>query len=419
MAEATMDAYVRAAPPGRMEPTLEPLAAAPQHELRHGAKDESHEPHAPDAPLPFAFTGTGSEYFRIWVVNLLLTILTLGVYSAWAKVRRLQYFYRNTRVAGSIFDYHGNPKAILKGRILALALVAAYKISFDVSKPVALAVVLILAAVMPWLLARAFRFKMANSSYRGLRFHFRGTVGQAYRMLILFPVVLAFIGVFVWSLATSFGRNPGVGTLLIVGLLPLVALGATVPLAHYLLKRYQHDNTDFGQTPFFFHARPVDFFKIYAKAVGFFFLGSVPAAVFAYLTIDLYKILLDTIFGWLFQILYGLMSAYAFYLFVRTYLESRIQNLVWNHTELGGHRFESKVSARKLLWIHAGNLMLITLTLGLYKPFAVVRLARYRIESMALVPAGSLEDFLADQSADHAGAVGQEAGDLFDIDIAL
>lgn len=413
MAEATMDAHARTASQLRTELTLEPLAATQQHDARHGTEE------VPDEPLCFTFTGTGSEYFRIWVVNLLLTILTLGVYSAWAKVRRLQYFYRNTRVAGSIFDYHGTPKAILKGRILALALVGAYKISFDVAKPFALAVVLILAAIMPWLLARAFRFKMANSSYRGLRFHFRGSVAQAYRMLILFPVVLTFIGVFVWSLATSFGRHPGIGTLLIVGLLPLVALAATVPLAHYLLKRYQHDNTDFGQAPFFFHARPVDFFKVYAKAIGFFFLGSVPAAIFAYLTMGLYKILLDTIFGWLFQILYGLMSAYAFYLFVRTYLESRIQNLVWNHTELGGHRFESKVSARKLLWIHAGNLMLITLTFGLYKPFAVVRLARYRVESMALVPAGSLEDFLADQSVDHAGAIGQEAGDLFDIDIAL
>src|SRR3954467_9010978 len=83
-------------------------------------------------PQRFEFTGTGSEYFRIWVVNLLLTIATLGVYSAWAKVRRQQYFYRNTRVGGAIFDYHGEPKAILKGRLLALFLVAAYKISYDI-----------------------------------------------------------------------------------------------------------------------------------------------------------------------------------------------------------------------------------------------------------------------------------------------
>ena len=62
-------------------------------------------PLPPDAPdnteTPFQFTGTGGEYFKIWIVNILLSIVTLGIYSAWAKVRRKQYFYGNTRVAGS------------------------------------------------------------------------------------------------------------------------------------------------------------------------------------------------------------------------------------------------------------------------------------------------------------------------------
>ena len=370
-------------------------------------------------PQHFEFTGTGAEYFRIWVVNLLLTVVTFGIYSAWAKVRRLQYFYRNTRVAGSIFDYHGKPGAILKGRLFALVLVAAYKIALDISVVAAIVVALVLAGIMPWLLARAFRFKFANSSYRGLRFRFRGTVGAAYRMLILFPITLAFIGLFVWSLVASFSARPSFGVIFLIALLPIVALGGTVPLAHYFLKRYQHDNADFGQSPFFFHARPGDFFKIYAKSIGFFILGSIPATIFGVLTAKAYRFLLDTTFGWLFAMLYGVLSAYAFYFFVRSYMESRIQNLVWQSTELVDHRFESSVSARKLTWIHASNLLLITLTFGLYKPFAVVRLIKYRVESMTLVPTGDLAEFLVDQSIESASAIGQEAGDFFDIDIAL
>jgi uncharacterized membrane protein YjgN (DUF898 family) len=54
----------------------------------------------------FTFSGTRREYFGIWIVNILLTVLTLGIYSAWAKVRRMHYFYRNTRLAGASFDYH-------------------------------------------------------------------------------------------------------------------------------------------------------------------------------------------------------------------------------------------------------------------------------------------------------------------------
>ena len=49
---------------------------------------------------PFEFHGNGADYFRIWIVNLLFSILTLGIYSAWAKVRTKKYFYGNTELAG-------------------------------------------------------------------------------------------------------------------------------------------------------------------------------------------------------------------------------------------------------------------------------------------------------------------------------
>lgn len=44
----------------------------------------------------FEFRGRGGEYFRIWIVNLALSLLTLGIYSAWAKVR--------TGRGGSVID---------------------------------------------------------------------------------------------------------------------------------------------------------------------------------------------------------------------------------------------------------------------------------------------------------------------------
>src|SRR5436305_11873488 len=56
--------------------------------------------------LPLSFTGSGSEYFRIWIVNALLSIITLGIYSAWAKVRTLQYFYRKDRKSTRLNSSH-------------------------------------------------------------------------------------------------------------------------------------------------------------------------------------------------------------------------------------------------------------------------------------------------------------------------
>ncbi|HEY8101795.1 MAG TPA: YjgN family protein [Burkholderiaceae bacterium] len=406
---AQQSASAQNAPDTVIVPPTKPIEAAPS---------KSSEPE-PVAPLRFEFTGTGAEYFRIWVVNLLLTIVTVGVYSAWAKVRRVQYFYRNTRFDGAVFDYHGNPKAILKGRILALVLVVAYKISFEISGIVTMVVVLVLAAIMPWLLSRSFRFKLANTSYRGVHFRFQGTVVEAYRTLILFPVVLTFTGLFVWSLFASYSKSPSVSMIIMLVLLVLIVMGGTVPLAHHLLKRYQHDNAYFGQMPFFYYGRAVDFFKIYGKAIGFVILGSIVTGILGHIFAPVSKALLTTQLGWLFQFLFGLLGAYVLYLFARPYLESRIQNLVWNNTEVGDHRFQSTASARKLLLIHATNLLLITLTFGLFKPFAAVRLAKYRLENLALVATESLDEILADPEADQAGALGQEAGDFFDIDIAI
>ena len=74
---------------------------------------------------PFTFTGTEREYFGIWIVNVLLTIVTLGIYSAWAKVRRNRYFYGNTQLAGGAFDYHAPPLRILIGRIIVLVIFVA------------------------------------------------------------------------------------------------------------------------------------------------------------------------------------------------------------------------------------------------------------------------------------------------------
>ena len=57
------------------------------------------------------FTGSGEEFFGIWIINLVLSICTLGIYSAWAKVRTKRYFYGNTILAGSSFEYVANPMA--------------------------------------------------------------------------------------------------------------------------------------------------------------------------------------------------------------------------------------------------------------------------------------------------------------------
>src|SRR5262245_39325722 len=137
---------------------------------------------------PFEFRGTGGEFFRIWIVNLALTLITLGIYSAWAKVRTRRYFYGNTVVAGHAFDYHAAPLRILIGRAIAVGLFIVYNIISRLSPLVAAPAVIVFLVAIPWLIVAAQRFNARNTSYRNVRFNFIGTYGGAFKAFLLWPL---------------------------------------------------------------------------------------------------------------------------------------------------------------------------------------------------------------------------------------
>jgi uncharacterized membrane protein YjgN (DUF898 family) len=359
--------------------------------------DQQLPPEMPEPPMPapaseaFRFTGNGGDYFRIWIVNLLLTVLTLGIYSAWAKVRRLQYFYQHTELAGSRFDYHGNPLSILKGRVIALLLVLAYNFSFNISLIVGLVTVLVIALAFPWLLRNSLRFRAHYSSYRGLRFSFRGSLADAY---------ITFLG---------------------YGILAFVSLYIVAPLFHQRLKRYQHGNARFGSLAFGFDASVGSFYRVYAIT------GLVTIGAFAVVAVLLGGSFAGVqaalqgrdanVVGVVIAVL-GVAVLVLIGQFIGPLFSALSGNLIWNHTRLGEHRFESRLSPWQLLWIGLSNTVLVMITLGLFMPWAAVRLARYRAECMSLITATSLDAVVADVEQG-IGAVGEEATELFDIDIGL
>jgi len=162
----------------------------------------------PNLPVEkrLSFVGSGGEYFRIWIVNLLLSILTLGIYSAWAKVRREQYFHRNTLLDGSGFDYHGNPKAILKGRVIAVGLVAILSLTENLAPQYYFLALLLCVPLVPWLLIRSFIFRARNTSFRGLRFDFLGTYKGFCKAF--WGYILLFVLIIVLGGISEFAKSP-------------------------------------------------------------------------------------------------------------------------------------------------------------------------------------------------------------------
>lgn len=342
----------------------------------------------------FAFSGKGSEYFRIWIVNLALTIVTLGIYSAWAKVRRLKYFYLNTSLAGGSFDYHGDPMAILKGRVIAVGLVGIYQFSGIISPFLGLTSMALLGLIFPWLIVRSLKFRLHNSSYRGLRFSFRGSTREGYSAFLLMPILAVF------------------------------TLYLLAPLAHQRIKRYQHTNSWYGDTRFGFDATPGKFFGLYLKLLGL-------ALLVILLVVAAIAVMHSPVFFNMADhspearkhiattmLIVGMGSYILLFLLIGPWFAARSQNLVWNHTSLGPHRVVSNVQARGLFWIYLTNFLGIILTLGLFKPFADIRLTRYRMERVGIIPTGSLEEIAAARQQP-ISATGEEAIGMFDFDISF
>lgn len=340
-----------------------------------------------DQEQRFSFSGNSSDYFVIWIVNLILTILTLGIYSAWAKVRRMQYFYRNTRLAESSFDYHGTPIAILKGRLIAFALFAVYSIFLQIMPLAGLTIALLIALIMPYFIVTSLRFRLYNSSYRGLRFAFSGSIKSAYIAFLAWPVVA------------------------------LLTLYLLAPFTHQRIKAYQHNNSQFGRSSFNFDAGVGSFYKIY-----FFMLLQI-VALFCLFGMGAYMMFKDNWSNMPKGAVFALvMAVYLLLIFVTLlivpYFIARIQNLIWNHTTLAEHRFNSTMTARGLAWVMFTNFFLIILTMGIFKPFADIRLLRYKLAHLTLLPSGSLDDFIASERQ-QIGATGTETAEIFDVDISL
>jgi uncharacterized membrane protein YjgN (DUF898 family) len=365
---------------------------------------------APPEECRFAFTGSGKEYFRIWVVNLLLTVATLGIYSAWAKVRRLQYFDRNTTLAGASFDFHGDPKAILKGRLLGVALLALYHYAYGFSLAVGAAIAGVLLVALPFLLRSALRFRLANTSYRGLRFGFNGSLGGAY---------LAFL--------------PPIATFLLPGALIALAPGSALgfasfllylgwPLMHGAMKRYQHAHLLYGAEQSQYTAKSRRFVGPYLRAILLGLAAMVAVAVVgAILGGVMHVVGAATGAGKsaviVMSALVGLLSGYLTYLMLGPYLQVRIANLVWSNTAFRGVQVRSELSARAFARLQTANAVLTLLTLGLYRPFAVVRVYRYRLACMSLLAQGSFEDIAAG-AAQRSGAGGDAVAELLGFDLS-
>lgn len=361
--------------------------AAPinEHQAAGGAAQEVR-------PLAFQFTGAWESYFRVWIVNVLLTIVTFGIYAAWAKVRKKRWFYAHTFLAGHSFEYLADPKRILVGNIIVGVLFMIYAGSGAISPLVQVPVMLLVAVAVPWFIAKSFLFNARNSAWRGLRFGFHGRYWGAARVYLLLPMLVPF------------------------------TLGLLLPYVSKERRKWMTENHRFGTTPFGFHGATGDLVRIYLRAV-LFFLPLVGAYIFMFVAIAVSAgrgrpssaeeiSPLMAIFPFLFMV--SLPVAYVGTIFLR----ARLFSYHWTHTSVGPHSFRAYMRARDLLGLQLLNSLVVGLTFGLMWPWAAVRAAKFQLEHIDVMPNGDLDAFVA-EAQPPVNAIGDVASDFMDFDLGF
>lgn len=338
-------------------------------------------------------TVDGWEYFRIWIVNVALILLTLGIYSAWAKVRARRYFYGNIWLGDDTFDYTANPIAILRGRILVATVLVLLWFAQILSLWYYYSILLLLMPLVPWVVVRARSFQMRNSRYRSIAFDFQGRYRDA---AVWYPLS--------WAASVA-------------------TLGLARPFTVFGRDRFLVSQSSFGNRPFGFVGKPGPYYGMYvitAVVLGVLYFGGVLALILVLAvravasgsdpetsTPDMGAFLLGAL------AIGGLAV-----LFIAAYLRTRLLCYRWSSSQLGDTEFSLDLSFPTMLWLYASNAVAIAATFGLFIPFARIRVLRYVVGEFRVFRRGDPDAFEAGDRQ-RIGATGAEAAGEFGLEIGI
>ena len=344
--------------------------------------------------LVFHFTGNGTEYFKIWIANIFLTVITCGIYSAWAKVRTRKYFYSNTRLAGGTFDYDGPPWAILRGRIIVGAIFMLFAVSgqFRVFWLYYLLMGIFLVT-LPFLIYKSLRFNLHHTLFRNIRFRFLGSLKDSYIINLGFLLLLPF------------------------------TIGIILPYTEYRRKRYYFGNIAYGSGLSEYRGKPGRFY-------GYYLAAGVILAVFMFI----FSMLMATmVIDWrglksggaavnankMMVIIFGMYAIFFILFYVtKTFLFVKLTNYSFEHTGFGNVTVTSTLRFWRLFFITITNMLAVVFSAGLLYPWTKVRYARYCFDRISVTAPDGLNAFTAAQEPEDS-AVGDAAAEFFDFELGL
>lgn len=353
------------------------MASAPAPSVRKTA-EVPRLPKGVVAKLPVLLDAKAADYARIWITNLLLTVLTLGLYLPWARVRAQRYFLRRTLVAGSALDYHAPPASHLPRYGLVMALVAGVAGACLGSPLAGLLAFSMALAVAPLAVHTSLTHRMAHTSWSGRRLSFDGRFTAVYGALLT-PLVGLLAAAWLTLAGATFHHPMWWMALGFVAALWLLG----VPLFLWAYFHYRQERLRLGPLRLGWQASPVAMQMLWART-------AVWSVLVSGLVVGVGSVVLGALLWWQGpgpgRWFWGIAAAslVAVLAAVVPYAQARLQNLVWSKTGNRSLRFRSRLSVRGYVLLQVRHAVLLVLTLGLYWPWAVVASRRMRTEALTV-----------------------------------
>lgn len=396
---------------------------------------------------PLEFTGSGGEYFRVWIVNVLLTILTLGFYTPWARRRTAQYFYGHTLVAGSPLEFTAQQGRMVKGFIVLVMISIAYQLAVNTGQDTAVGIFLLAGALLaPFIWGSAMRFRLGSTRWRGLRLQFTASWREVYvASWPVFAMALVWFGVFfgmqylapesasaLQDLAADDSGEADLPTMT-AAIWGLFVLGLLLSVLCFIRLEFNYKSllvlrTQVGAETGRWKPVYMDFIKVWAATVAVFLLFvvgiSIGLAVLAGGSFALIAGLKDKWGALIFVIILVALVAGVFLLFLasapaRAYREARMFQLMWDNIGLSQvARFKCHLRTGSYVLLRIKNLFLTLLTLGLYRPFARVSEYRMKAESVTLHVKGGVDQVTSAMVRQQKeGGIGDALADAAGLDL--
>lgn len=386
------------------------------------------------------FSGSGGEYFRVWIVNLLLSIVTLGLYTPWARRRTARYFYDHTMIAGSPLEFTAPLRKMVVSFILFVLLYLAYKIAAETGQETMVLVFIVGAALLaPYLWGSAMRFRLASTRWRGLQLHFAARWKDVY--LASWPI---FVMAAIWvainygldvlaadlpapAARTSRGTPVPAWPTVSPPMWGLIALGIVLSVLCVIRVEFNYKSllvlrAGIGKQRGRWKPVYGDFVRIWGATIGVFLAGVALVLALGAGLIFSAQALFENMRGmgllqFILIIAFVLAAVLALVIAsapARAYREARMFKLIWSNVGLSQiARFKCDLQHWAFVRLRIRNILLTFLTLGFYRPFARVNEYRMKSDAVTLHVKGGLDqlvgelvhqqDGLGDALADAAG----------------